>query len=382
MDIITQPQYIQIPITTQIIDETYMNIADVIDDLHILQLKLNMAKDLLNKYEGDKRYFKFSRKIFPFNDMKYHLQEDYGLSFITNAWLKTYELLSTIKDSLPIEMNESYKIFFNANAPGASTIAAEYFFQHQTQLNLDWVASSYMDGEETLDDQYGLIVRYREKWLMDETNNGDVRDISNIEDFVTKINKKFNRKVDLYFSDIAINIGNDYNNEERLEVKEVFGQNITGLMTLRIGGIMIVKQRSFLLPLNMWMISFMSQFFNTFNIHKPITSRSYNSEVYLVGIGFKGMHSEDADFLVHILNNLDEEMIDTFPSSPFKSSVIQLYHAAARITDIQCMALQACVGHYETHKNKMAQFYSHIHAALCKSRTQFIKDHNIVAVLG
>ena len=56
--------------------------------------------------------------------------------------------------------------------------------------------------------------------------------VDNINNIVKQIRARFNKLADVYFSDIAIDVGTNYNEEELLESKQVLGQNITGLMCL------------------------------------------------------------------------------------------------------------------------------------------------------
>jgi cap2 methyltransferase len=336
-----------------------------------LMTELNEVKSLIDVYDGNKTYFQFSRNIFPYHGLKYLLEKRYGIKPITNAWLKTYELLYTIKDQLPKEGD--FKVFFNANAPGASTLAAQYFFDQHTKLNFDWVASSYMDGHNTLEDTYDLIKNNREKWLMNDKNNGDVRNVFNVDDCTDRVGN-----IGLYFSDIAIDIGTDYSNEEMMEMHEVFGQNVTGLCTLAPGGIMIVKQRSFLLPFNIWMIAYMSRLFDKFEIHKPTTSRSYNSEVYLVGIGFKGLAPDQRLFLKITLQTFTKEHANRLIEHIDKKTLSRITRAATDLVHRQKDAITTCINTYEKNYNKLPEFYNNLSMGLSITRMNYIRMYKLV----
>jgi 23S rRNA U2552 (ribose-2'-O)-methylase RlmE/FtsJ len=369
MEVVIKPSYVKQNIK---VSEFHGHSTDI-KIFKRLMGELNEAKSLLDVYDGNKVYFQFSRKIFPYNGLKYLLEKRYGIKPITNAWLKTYELLCNIKDLLPKE--GEYRVFFNANAPGASTLAAQYFFEQHTKLDFDWVASSYMGGETTLDDTYDLIKNNRKKWLMNKKNNGDVRIVANVEDFAKRVGK-----IDLYFSDIGVNIGNNYANEELIEIHEVFGQNVIGLCTLAVGGIMIVKQRSFLLPFNVWMISYMSNLFDKFEIHKPLTSRSYNSEVYLIGIGFHGLSLEQNGFLKELLHNFSQEKAHKLMTNIDKRSISYIAKIATTLVHRQKEAITTCVNLYQRHYNKLKEFHDSINTDLSITRMDFIRKHHIVSL--
>lgn len=310
-----------------------------LSEISDLEKEINETKNKLDKYQKDGRYTYFSRQIIPQNGLKAIIESKFMQKYVTNAWLKTFELLSEVQEYMPL--SGDYKVFFNANAPGASTLAAEYFFKIRTNLNFDWFASSYMDGSGTLQDDYGLIKNNRDKWLMNEENNGDVRSVANLENLCKRLGSN---SIDLYFSDIAIDIGNDYNNEEYLERHEVFGQNVTGLCLLKKGGIMITKQRSFYKPFSIWMISFMSKLFDKFEIHKPTTSRPYNSEVYLVGIGYKGMSIVQRDYMVGLLGKDDIHTVVCNNS---------IFRACYELTKRQKDSIDNCIELYKKHKKNI-----------------------------
>jgi len=339
--------------------------------------KSEVAKKKWDIYEGNKGFYTITRKVFPFSDLKGMLEDKFNIKPATIAWLKTYEMVYRLKSRIPTYPN-SINIFFNANLPGASTYALDYFFKTQMpSCRMEWVASSYVGGETTLEDKYGLLKNNPDNWLVDDKNNGDVTKVDNVIDMVKKSKKKFKGKCHLYFSDIAIDIKNDYANEERNEVKEVFGQNICGLLALDHGGIMIVKQRSFLLPFNIWMISKMAMYFEEFSIDKPISSRPYNAEVYLIGVGFKGISEADKDMLLTILSKFKSSYVDKIPTTVNIDVIKNILAAAKNITEQQIEALNDCVKIFEASRTTIRASIMEIDRNTESTREQFIKDFKI-----
>jgi hypothetical protein len=68
-----------------------------------------------------------------------------------------------------------------------------------------------------------------------------------------------------------------------------YGQILSGLISLAPGGNFVVKQDTFLTPFSRSLIAVVASLFEETYIAKPMTSRPDNSEIYLVGKGFKGM---------------------------------------------------------------------------------------------
>jgi len=107
------------------------------------------------------------------------------------------------------------------------------------------------------------------------------------------------------------------------------------MLTLKLGGNMVLKQYTFFKNLTWRRIMFYASVFNKFYIFKPVTSRARNSEIYLIGLGFLGVSSEDYDELV--------EMKEDDSSMP-----ISLYNIAEKI-----------FGGQEIYLNKLVtEFYS------------------------
>lgn len=378
MEVVTHPNYIICNIVPSY-DTTYTsNLGIYGNKFNKLRKKLQNTVSKLDKYENDKQFNAFMRNLYPYDKFKYIIQKQLHIPYATNAWIKTYQLFYKIKDSLIKESN--IRAFYNANAPGASSHAGDYFFNHiLPAMPYQWVASSYIGGDGTLEDSYGLIKLHRNKWLMDDKNNGDVTKVANLLNFKEKIYKKFDKKLaNLYFSDIAVDVKGDYQNEELLELKEVYGQNLCALITLDKGGIMIVKQRSFLLPFNVWMITALSKMFKKFSIHKPSTSRSFNSEVYLVGIDYKGITNEQQVFMFNVLENFNKYKNGMVLPTPISLNIVkQVYESADLLTNRQIDALIICIQTYEKYKGNMSDFTSFLLKSQNLLRDEFIHNYNL-----
>lgn len=113
---------------------------------------------------------------------------------------------------------------------------------------------------------------------MSPSNNGDVTVVDNLLDFQNKL-----PQVDLYTSDLGFDVSHDYNAQESLHIEAHFGQLLCGLLVLKPGGNMIIKQYTFFKESNICNIALMSHFFEEAFICKPATSKTDNSEIYLVG---------------------------------------------------------------------------------------------------
>ena len=184
------------------------------------------------------------------------------------------------------------KIFCNAELPGAF-LAMIY---RDIKGKCTWQASSYLPGGVSrdsktsaeasrvndwyLDDIYGLFRKYPNNWLMGHDCDGDVTKTDTIIYHASKVS------CDLYTSDIGIDTSSDYNAQEDATHQLNYGQIVDGLFTLADGGKLVTKQYTFSNPKTRSIMTVCAYLFEELYIAKPLTSRPFNSETYLVGKGF------------------------------------------------------------------------------------------------
>ena len=166
----------------------------------------------------------------------------------------------------------------------------------------DWIASSYLPeaamqlGNATiLEDRFKIYERNRLHWLMGPAPNGlpegeqpvtgDVTDPAVINTLGNAAHQRFAELdgANLYTSDVGLEISKqDLNRQEELTAFVNMGQILTGLLALAIGGHFVTKQFTFVTPFSRSLIAIVASLFDETYITKPKTSRSTNSEVYLV----------------------------------------------------------------------------------------------------
>jgi 23S rRNA U2552 (ribose-2'-O)-methylase RlmE/FtsJ len=245
-------------------------------------------------------------------NLKYKLYNEYNAQFVSNAWLKCYEMLSEFK-----LLKNNDIVFFNAELPG-SFISATNHYAKTNNINYDWIASSFIDKDKDsniLGDRYNLYKNYKDKWIMNDDMNGDLMNIFNLNKIKNIIHSRFNNGVDLYFSDAGSFIGDNYSDQEEINSLLNLSQVICGLSILKTGGTMVTKTYTLFAPLNISIIYYYNLFFDKVFIVKPKTSRPTNSELYILAQGFKGINDTDLDFLYSsftILKNYDFNIASQF----------------------------------------------------------------------
>ena len=312
--------------------------------------QLDNAKNQINSLPQG--YEKYWRILDPFKNTRNLIVQWYGTQNVSNAWLKCYEMLSD--KSLELcnpSAGERFVYFDNAAFPGSFILATWHYFHtiitsKQYTGNklprLDWYASSlFIQGDKKyLDDSYNLWRNYPERWLMDDTNNGDVTVVKNIINMAKKMEAK--GKCHLYTSDIGLTTDN-YNDQATAHVPLNIGQILCALLTLRKDGSMITKQYTLFDPINICLVWMLTTFFEEVYIIKPVTSRQANSEIYLVGKKFKYDMPTDQllknPYIIHLMSCLGNKNYDPFFENFDKEFLDQLLDIMQELNNLQIIKL-------------------------------------------
>lgn len=293
--------------------------------VNVTEDKLNESKNALDKYymgdvdqETQKRISIITRSCDLYRGLVTDLAREKDYQNVTNAWTKFYELYTLVSDiiNIPVipQTTSGLRIFCNAELPGASICALNHYMKSH-RIRYAWKASSFMpDNTGTqLGDQYGLLRGNPENWLIHDANefNGDMTDLNMIKKCAEKCLSAFPLGVNVYTHDAGIDVTRDfgpwkaYIDQERANMKLHLGCALAGLMTMSAGATFIAKQYTCFEGTSRFLIDKYATLFDKFYLIKPMTSRPYNSEIYLVGIGYMG-NTEEAS--LRIINELSDMM--------------------------------------------------------------------------
>jgi 23S rRNA U2552 (ribose-2'-O)-methylase RlmE/FtsJ len=218
---------------------------------------------------------------------------------VSNAFLKIYEILMTFN---LFDLNKELKTFHFCEAPGMFIIGLNHYIQTKTNIkSWKWYANTITkEGNiNAVPDRYNFIKNYPNNWLFGP-KNGDITKIESMHYF-----KEILYEVDFITSDCGISTENESPNlYEELIAFTDFCQFLNTLNLLKIGGSCVLK---IFIPLekasNICMVYMTTQIFEYSYIFKPITSRSHNSEVYLVCINYLNKNEIIINHLFEILIN-------------------------------------------------------------------------------
>jgi hypothetical protein len=260
--------------------------------------------------------------------------------------------------------------------PGAFIQATLYYMHRfRPKRNYIWRASSLVihknedNSRNALEDQYGLYVNNRSNWIMsmtDRSNNGDTTKVVNIHHMVEALPNKVN----LYTSDAGITTGfganNDlaFNEQEQLNMIINIGQLLAMLETLDVGGNFVTKQYTYFKPFTYSLMIIVASMFNKFYITKPLTSKASNSEVYLLGLGFKGLTNEWKLYLEKTISSykgvvpmpgplLPEDVI-----SKYKTALDVIIESARQLYEMQGELIESNLELFNDFKDKQQELKS------------------------
>ncbi len=272
----------------------------VIDENMQIKHQLNETKNQITKIkeEGyDKIYTAVAAAFNKYESLRGKrgiLAQQYGAEIVSNAWMKMYESMNLI-DVMKTKTTKEFTSFHIAEAPGNFILAInQYMFSHYPKIHWNWFASSYVDefGSKEgkyLEDNYGIMRNYPDKWIYGADGNGDITSSANIESFA----EIFPNNLDFMTSDVKyVPLVEDYNEEENQNIPVNFGHTIIALRTLRKGGSALLKEFTFMESPKICQLFLLSCVFKTVKIIKPVTSRPANSEVYILCKDYKANLSE------------------------------------------------------------------------------------------
>jgi 23S rRNA U2552 (ribose-2'-O)-methylase RlmE/FtsJ len=346
---------------------------------------LNATKSKLDEVFSDKDFSFVWNGCDPFKPEKRVVSTIGCTSNVSNAWLKCYEMISHY-GFIPSKSNK-FVHFDNAAFPGSFVLATHHYVNTLTDWgrNYSWRASSLFEVNQSnkvpLEDKYKLYQNYSNHWLMDEKNNGDVLLRHNQLDFMHKLG----HSVDLYTSDLGFDVSSDYNNQELIQCPANIGQILTGILSLKKGGNFITKQYTIFEPITISVIYAVATFFNKFYICKPVTSRTANSEIYLVGEDFKDELDDDVftnEYVEALMNRMENNStVPIFDAASYpKNYLKKMVNVANELASSQIEKINADFDRYEQYANGNRQIVNNFKEFIADDVTDWYIRHPVLPI--
>lgn len=325
--------------------------------LQNIKSNLDTVKSQIDKVCPE-RFAKISSATNSFSHIKKHIANVYSAQHPTNAFLKLYEILQTyklIENAMIYTQNKNttvFTTFHNAEFPGSFLMCTQYYISTQMKnVSLDWKMSSLFDSnpEAYIQDVYCLHQNYTDRFVHGNTNG----DVTNIQ-FIEHLERTFeNSKVMMYTSDLGFSVIGEYNNQEILHSHHLLGQIVCGIVCLQQGGSFVVKCYTAFEMFTIHCILVTAKMFKQFKIVKPMTSRPCNSEMYIIGIGFKHPGNDILKYLKSRVEKFSLQPMMSFEKT-FKYMYIelcQLVQAQMYISFIQSIKINEIIMLNEKYKD-------------------------------
>ncbi len=265
-----------------------------------------MLDNSKSSLELDPRSNSILRLLDPYNMYKRGLRSQYGAQNSSNAFLKAFEILSSITIDKLVSSHHPVNVFCNAEFPGSFIFAIIHYWAMR-KIHIDWVASSLIQSKQDRGgisgDVYNLYKNYRSNWLMGDGCNGDMEDIVQVREIATRsLERLSNKRFDIYTSDLGFDVSSNYNKQEELHLQAHTGVLLTALLVLTKGGVSINKMYTLFSVYAQSLVQLWCSCFERFDIIKPLSSKASNSELYIVGIHFIGKTHKNVRNAIKILS--------------------------------------------------------------------------------
>ena len=248
--------------------------------------RLNDTKDAIDKIDI-RAWRKNNDQTLLAKNVTRVIQAKLRVEMPTKAFCKMYEILCEYEDALGLSVYENtFNSVHLCEAPGAFVSATNHFLRSKyPNVHWDWVASTLADSD--VGDDYSLLHYTGSHWNFGADGSGDIRNIENIQKLWADCARRFrcNRGgADLVTADGSVDCATDPNVQETTVAWLHMCEVVAALGLLTPGGMFVLKMFTLFEKTSVDLLYFLSCFFNTVEVCKPIMSSPGNGEnPYIVG---------------------------------------------------------------------------------------------------
>lgn len=228
---------------------------------------------------------------------------------ISRAFFKLVEICNTLKILDPYDVS-SINGFFLAEGPGGFIEAITYMRDNKDDKYYGMTLISEDDGNIPGWDKMEVLLNNDN--IIIETgadNTGNMLSPDNFEHCY----KNYKNSMDIVTADGGFDFSIDFNQQEQMASKLILTEILYAIIMQKKGGSCIIKMYDTFTKLSVDIIYFLSSFYNTTYITKPCTSRSANSERYIVCKDFKledtsSYYSKFKEIISYLYENEDVDI--------------------------------------------------------------------------
>ena len=266
--------------------------------LFVIKRQIDYVSDL-DKYAKVTDLFKISNRVLKYSAQKIIEQP------VSQAFLKMCELLHHTE----LVSTKKIDVFHLCEAPGQFILAFQHYCDHK-KIDYNWIATTLKKNDDgtlaRIFDTYGLIRKYPSQWIYGADDTGNITHLVNIRSFAKK-------QYDIVTSDCGLPTEEfGFQEEQLLQINH--GQLTAMLLCLKVGGNCVFKTfLPLIFPLNLSLFYILYIHFEKVIYFKPSLNPS-SSEIYVLGINFKGVSKPVEDALCHVVQrfNPNQWLFTTF----------------------------------------------------------------------
>ncbi|XP_053988812.1 cap-specific mRNA (nucleoside-2'-O-)-methyltransferase 2 [Hylaeus volcanicus] len=357
-----------------------------VDKLQTLKYELNVVKNYLNNYNLSKWQLHTKQRNSA-KDVMIYLKRDIQPEFLTQAWCKFYEIVSSFP-LIPIDRinnsNKCFKSIHLCEAPGAFVTSLNHWLKTNVpSIQWDWIATTlnpYYEGNPSsmMIDDDRFIRHTLTHWCFGEDNTGNLMNLKNLDKLV-KVSEPCS-DIFLITADGSIDCLDVPAEQENVVAHLHFCETITALHLLNTGGSFLLKMFTTFECHSVCLIYLLSCCFGNVNIVKPVTSKEGNSETYVVCTDFKG-----PTFVSPYLETLREHYECCSEQAMFSKDDIpcafieKIVECSEFFKSLQCSVIMNNISTFQLCNHKMLHDIKQIQHMVA---SKYIRDYNVQKLIS
>ncbi len=242
---------------------------------------------------GEKMKF-YRKRLTQYLSDNYGVGVNTGKNFSSQAFCKMIEILETFGDVVVPKGEKTFRSFHLCEAPGAFIVALNHFIKTKRKgTQFEWSAQSKKEGG--LGDDFGLISKYKKRWIWGKDGTGDIT-----HEVVIKSYSDICANVQLITSDCGIE--SSLRHAGKYIGMLEFAMFLFIFYNLKEGGNAIIKVFT---PLTNMLISLLFLTYESFDkifVYKPVQNLG-SQEFYLVCIGYHKIGMTEMNKMFDVLNS-------------------------------------------------------------------------------
>ncbi len=266
-----------------------------------------------------------------------NLLDDYDINIngksVNRAWIKFYELLVDTQILEKYKNDSKIDVFFMCEAPGNFVKSMMEYINRETKIRtFNWNAQSLAQSQADFFDSYGFIKQTINKWDQGPTKSGNILNSENQNYYFNK----YGGKVDFLIGDCGEKwIPGEKNNNKDTSIYQLF----YALLMPKVGGRFVIK--TFSSNNNKLFLSLLYLICSKYEKVLAFKSNTnfWSPEIYIVGIGNKGLTNEEKQIIRKIINKTNNNEtcfpIDHLPEEFIKNYGDIMYNYISFASDIK-----------------------------------------------